>query len=161
MKGKCTMKHIRQYKRLIGQLLLFLMLVSTVGCASFVPLDENGTTSQRYDRESRVRVQTRDDCAYVFPGGQHTLRYGADSAIVSIKGWGDKYNSLGLIDKGYFELRRDQIRQVEIEAVKTSQLALIGGAVVGFTVLAYVGVKNIGGDNSSGRGKGESPAEGN
>ena len=137
------------------------MLISIVGCASFVPLDEDSSSSQRYNPESRVRVQTRDDCAYVFPGGQHTLRYGPDSAIIAVKGWGDKYNSFGLVDKGYFEIWRDQIRQVEIETVGTSQIALIGGAVVGLTVLAYVGVKKIGGDAGSGRGKGEGPAEGN
>jgi hypothetical protein len=154
------METVRRHIKPIGGLLLILLLLQVWGCTSFAPLAESSPSGNQRYRESRVRVQTRDDCTYIFPGGQHTLKYGPDSTISIVKGWGDKYSSLGLIDKGYFEIPRDQIKVVEIEKVTASQLMLIGGAVVGLSVLAYIGVKAAGGD-ASGGGRDVGAAQGN
>jgi hypothetical protein len=153
------METVRRHIKPIGHLLLILLLLQVGGCTSFTPLTETSSNEQPA-RESRLRVQTHDDYAYIFPSQQYTFKYGADSTVRLIKGWGDKYSTLGLIDKGYFEIRKDQIKRLEIEKVTLSQLMLIGGAVVGLTVLAYVGVKSVGGD-ASGGGKDVGPAQGN
>ncbi|MBM4160354.1 MAG: hypothetical protein FJ217_04550 [Ignavibacteria bacterium] len=155
------MEVVRSHIRLISPLLLVLLLVQIVGCASFVPLEENEQSGQISGLEARLRVLTRDQLTYVFPSQQYTLVYGENSTISEVKGWGDKYSSFGLIDKGYFEITRDQIRMVEIEKVKAGHIALIAGAVVGLSVLAYVGVKAVEGDAGSGRGKAEGPPQGN
>jgi hypothetical protein len=155
-----TMGTARRHIKAIGYLLLTLLSLQLWGCTSFAPLTESDSAGERTPRESRLRVQTRDDHTYIFPSHLYTLKYGADSTISLIKGWGDKYSSLGLIDKGYFEIPKDQIKLVEIEKVTLSQLMLIGGAVVGLSVLAYVGVKVVGGD-ASGGGKDIGPAPGN
>jgi hypothetical protein len=154
------METVRRHIKPASHLFLGLLLLQLLGCTSFVPLADSSLSGQQPMRDARVRVQTRDDYTYIFPSGQHTLKYGVDSAISLVKGWGDKYSSLGLIDKGYFEIPRDQIKIMEIEKVTASQLMLIGGAVVGLTVLAYVGVKVVGGD-ASGGGREVGPAQGN
>ena len=154
------METVRRHIKPMSHLFLILLLLQLWGCTSFVPLADSSSSGQQPMRDSRVRVQTRGDYTYIFPGGQHTLKYRADSTISLVKGWGDKYGSLGLIDKGYFEIPRDQIKVMEIEKVTASQLMLIGGAVVGLTVLAYFGVKAVGGD-ASGGGKDVGPAQGN
>jgi hypothetical protein len=154
------METVRRHIKPIGHLLLTLLLLQLWGCTSFVSLSDSSLSGQQPMRDARVRVQTRDECMYIFPSGQHTLKYGPDSTISLVKGWGDKYSTLGLIDKGYYEIPRDQIKIVEVEKLTASQLMLIGGAVVGLTVLAYIGVKAAGGD-ASGGGKDVGPAQGN
>jgi hypothetical protein len=141
-------------------MLLILLSLQVCGCTSFAPLTESSSAGDQSGRESRLRVQTYDDHTYIFPSHQYTIKYGTDSTVSLIKGWGDKYNALGLIDKGYFEIRKDQIKLLEVEKVTLSQLMLIGGAVVGLTVLAYVGVRAVGGD-ASGGGRDVGAAQGN
>lgn len=154
------METVRRHIKPIGSLLLILLLLQVWGCTSFVPLADSSSSGQQPMRDARVRVQARDGYTYIFPSGQHTLKYAADSTISLVKGWGDKFSSFGLIDKGYFEIPREQIKVMEIEKVSASQLMLIGGAVVGLTVLAYVGVKAVGGD-ASGGSRDVGPAQGN
>jgi hypothetical protein len=154
------METVRRHVRPVGLLFLALLMLQVWGCTSFALLSESSSSGEESMRESRLRVQTRDDHTYVFPSHQYTIKHGADSTISLIRGWGDKYSSLGLIDKGYFEISKDKIKIVEIEKVTIGQLMLIGGAVVGLSVLAYVGVRAVGGD-ASGGGKDVGPAQGN
>jgi hypothetical protein len=155
------METVRRHIRPIGFLSLVLLLLQIMGCASFAPLEENQSAGDQANFDARVRVQTRDNLRYIFPSGQCTLKYGQDSTLVAVKGWGDKYSAFGLIDRGYFELTRDQIKEVEIDKLGANQIALIAGAVVGLSVLTYFGVKAVGGDAGSGGGRVEGPAQGN
>lgn len=154
------MTRLQRYRSSIAWLLLIL-LVQTIGCTSFVPLTENPLPRNDATIDSRVRVHARDQAQYVFPANQCTIRYGADSTVALVRGWGDKYTSFGLVDQGFFELKGFQIKDVEIEKVRTSSVVLLAGAVVGLSVLTILGVKVVGGDGSSGRGRTDGPAEGN
>jgi hypothetical protein len=154
------MKRERRCRTIVAWLLLLLM-VQTIGCSSFVPLAENPPPRSDAAIDSRVRVLARDQSQYVFPANQCTIRYAADSTVAVVRGWGDKYTSFGLVDQGFFELKGFQIKDVEIEKVRTSSVVLLAGAVVGLSVLTILGVKVVTGDGSSGRGRTDGPAEGN
>ena len=155
------MDAVRRHVKSIALGLLALLAVQTIGCNTFVPLAQNLPSEQDAKPDARLRVHTRDDAVYVFPANQYTVRYNADSTIARVRGWGDKYTSFGLVDRGDFELTSLQIKDVEIERISTGRVALIAGAVVGLSVLTFLGVKSVGGDASSGAGRVEGPAAGN
>lgn len=155
------MDTVRRNTRSIALGLLMLLVVQLFGCNTFVPLVENVPAEKDAKIDARLRVQTRDEALYVFPANQYTVRYNADSTIARVRGWGDKYTSFGLVDRGQFELTSLQIKSVEIEKLSTGRVALIAGAVVGLSVLTFLGVKSVGGDASSGGGRVEGPAAGN
>lgn len=155
------MNTVRRHIKSIALGLLSLLVVQTIGCNTFVPLAENLPPAQDAKLEARLRVHTRDDAVYVFPANQYTVRYNADSTIVRVRGWGDKYTSFGLVDRADFELTSLQIKSVEVEKLSSGRVALIAGAVVGISVLAFLGVRSVGGDASSGAGRVEGPAAGN
>jgi hypothetical protein len=155
------MDAVRRHIQSIALGLLSLLVVQTIGCNTFVPLSETLPADKDAKIDARLRVHTRDEALYVFPANQYTVRYNADSTIARVRGWGDKYTSFGLVDRGEFELTSLQIKSVEIEKLSTGRLALIAGAVVGFSVLTFLGVKAVGGDAGSGGGRVEGPAAGN
>jgi len=155
------MDAVRRHIQSIALGLLSLLVVQTIGCNTFVPLSETLPADKDAKIDARLRVHTRDEALYVFPANQYTVRYNADSTIARVRGRGDKYTSFGLVDRGEFELTSLQIKSVEIEKLSTGRLALIAGAVVGFSVLTFLGVKAVGGDAGSGGGRVEGPAAGN
>jgi hypothetical protein len=155
------MDAVRRHIKSIALGLLSLLVVQTIGCNTFVPLSETLPADKDAKIDARLRVHTRDEALYVFPANQYTVRYNADSTIARVRGWGDKYTSFGLVDRGESELTSLQIKSVEIEKLSTGRLALIAGAVVGFSVLTFLGVKAVGGDAGSGGGRVEGPAAGN
>lgn len=155
------MENMRRNSKSIALGLLMLLVMQTFGCSTFVPLVENVPPEKDTKIDARLRVHTRDEALYVFPAKQFTVRYNADSTIAHVRGWGDKYTSFGLVDRGEFELTSLQIKNVEIERLSTGRVALIAGAVVGISVLAFLGVKAVGGDAGSGGGRVEGPAGGN
>ncbi len=155
------MNTVRRNAKLISLGLLMLLVMQTFGCNTFVPLADNMPPDKDAKIDARLRVHTRDEALYVFPANQFTVRYNADSTIARVRGWGDKYTSFGLVDRGEFELTSLQIKNVEIEKLSTGRVALIAGAVVGLSVLTFFGVRAVGGDAGSGGGRVEGPAAGN
>jgi len=154
------MDTVRIHIKSIALGLLALLVIQTIGCSAFVPLVENASAENGAKIDARLRVHTKDEATYVFPANQYTVRYNADSTIARVRGWGDKYTSFGLVDRGQFELTSLQIKNVEIETLSTGRVALIAGAVVGLSVLTFLRVKAVGGDATSG-GRVEGPAAGN
>ena len=155
------MESVRRNTKSIALGLLMLLVVQTIGCNTFVPLSENLPAGRDAKIDARLRVHTRDEATYVFPANEYIVRYNADSTIARVRGWGDKYTSFGLVDRGEFELTSLQIRDVQIERLSSGRVALIAGAVVGLSVLTFLGVKAVGGDAGSGGGRVEGPAAGN